>query len=654
MHVKNMILSAHWWQSVAVIVLLWVCPVLSAQEVGSPDGSLVVKLALTNGAPVFAVTYKGKTFLEPSPLGLETSIGNFTSGLSAAGSQSKTIDETYTLPHGKVREVHYRANELTSVFTNAQKGSLEIIFRVSDHDVAVAYRVSAPGKFRVVIRKEATGFKFPKAATAFVTPQARPGGGFAASKPSYEESYFLDLPVGTKSGPGLGFTFPALFRIGDDGWVLLSETGVSSGYAGTRLGEPAPDGLYPIAFPEAGENGGVGDATVSGALPLITSWKTITVGETLKPIVETTVATDVVKPLYEPSQVYQPGRVTWSWLLWQDASMNLADQKKFIQLAADLGYEYILIDALWDEKIGREKMAALVAEARSLGVGVLLWYNSNGSWNDAPQSPRHCMDTAPARQREMAWLKSIGVKGIKVDFFGGDKQTTMKLYEDILTDANTYGLMGNFHGATLPRGWERMYPNHMTSEAITASENLVFSQGFADKEAFNSTVFPFIRNTVAPMDYGPVVLNRRFSRSENRGTQRRTTDAFELATAVLYQSPLQHFGLAPNNLQEQPAPVIDFLKHVPCVWDETRFVDGYPGKFAVIARRAGQKWYVAATHASKERRELAIDLPWLKGATLTMLYDLPDRTAGSKSVAVGEDGVVHLILESEGGAVLFQ
>jgi hypothetical protein len=254
----------------------------------------------------------------------------------------------------------------------------------------------------------------------------------------------------------------------------------------------------------------------------------------------------------------------------------------------------------------------------------------------------------------MAWLKSIGAKGIKVDFFGGDKQTTMKLYEDILTDANSYGLMVNFHGTTVPRGWERMYPNHMTSEAVTASENLVFSQGFADKEAFNSTVFPFIRNPVAAMDYGPMVLNKRFSRSENRGTQRRTTDAFQLATAVLFQSPLLHLGLAPNNLQEQPADVINFLKHVPCVWDETRFLDGYPGKFVVIARRAGQRWYIVATHSAKDRRELAVNLPWLKGATLTMLYDLPDRTVGTKSVVVGDDGVVNFAMESEGGAVLFQ
>lgn len=630
------------------------CMALSAEQIHGPDSRLVASLELKDGVPFLGVTYKGKVFLEPSPLGLETSIGNLASGLSGAGSITRSIDESYTLPHGKVRDVSHRANELTARFTNGAKGALEIIVRAGVHDVAVAYRIPAEGKHRVTILRETTAFNLPNNATAFVTPQAKAGDGFAGSKPSYEEPYDLDQPVGTKSSTGLGFTFPALFRVGGDGWMLLSETGVSSGYAGTRLADPSPDGIYPISFPEAAENGGIGEATVTGALPLLTSWKTITVGETLAPIVETTVATDVVAPLYPPSREYVPGRATWSWLLWQDPSMNLADQQKFIKLAADLGYEYILIDALWDKNIGRAKMAELVKEAAALKVGVLLWYNSNGSWNDAPQSPLHGMDTAPARHGEMAWMESIGVKGIKVDFFGGDKQVTMKLYEDILTDANRYGLMLNFHGATLPRGWERMYPNHLTSEAVTASENLVFSRNFAEKEAFNSTIFPFVRNPVAAMDYGPLVLNKRFSRDPNRGNLRVTTDAFQLATTVTFQSPLQHSGLTPNNIEEQPEFVIDFLKRVPAVWDETRFIDGYPGKLFAVARRSGNKWYLAVTNGEKTEKEWSVSNPLLKDQEFTVIHDKPDGSTATRKLTVGSDGKVSLSLAPNGGAVLFQ
>lgn len=627
---------------------------LQAQEVTSPDGAIAVQLSLDSGALSYAISHQGRTVLEPSPLGLETSIGSFATGLQPDGSDSAVIDERYTLPHGKVRDVHYRANELTARFKNANGDHLDVIFRVSDRDVAFAYRLSGKDRQRIVIHRERTGFNLPDAATAFVTWQAKPGDGWMGTKPSYEEGYLMDVSVGTKSRTGLGFTLPALFRLAGDGWLLVSETGVTSNYVGSRLSDPTSDGLYTLAFPEPDENGGVGDATVSAALPLLTPWRTLTIGATLAPIVETTVATDLVKPLYEPSQAYQPGRATWSWLIWQDASMNEPDQRAFIDLAATMGYEYILVDALWDANLGREKLAELVGYARDKKVGVLLWYNSNGSWNEAPQSPRNCMDTAPARQREMAWLRSIGVKGLKVDFFGGDKQTTMKLYEDILTDANTYGLMLNFHGATLPRGWERLYPNHMTSEAVTASENLVFSQGFADAEAFNSTVFPFVRNPVAAMDYGPLVLNRTFHREPDKGNQRRTTDAFQLATTVLFQSPLQHVGLTPNNLQEQPAFVIDFLKTVPVVWDETRYVAGYPGRDVALARRSGERWYLAATNGEKQPKELALSVPFLAGRTLTLIHDGDDLAAATRPVAIGPDGKLTLSLKPGGGAVLFQ
>ena len=626
---------------------------LPAQEIKSPDGGLAVQLSLRDGALTYAITQQGRSVLEPSPLGLETSIGSFVTGLSAAGTTTARIDERYTLPHGKVRDVHYVANELTAGFTNANGDRLDVVFRVSDCDVAFAYRLSGKDRRRVTIRREATGFDLPAGATAFVTWQAKPGDGWMASKPSYEEGYQVDEPVGTKSPTGLGFTFPALFRLGDTGWVRISETGTSSHYAGTRLGDPTAGGLYPIAFPEAGENGGIGDATVSASLPLLTPWRTLTVGPTLAPIVESTVATDVVQPLYAPTQNYVPGRATWSWLVWQDASMNEADQRTFVDLAATMGYEYILVDALWDENLGRAKLAELVAYAAAKQVGVLLWYNSNGAWNDAPQGPRHKMDSAPARQHEMAWLQSIGVKGLKVDFFGGDKQVTLKLYEDILTDANAHGLMLVFHGATLPRGWERMYPNFMSTEAVTASENLIFSQGFADGEARLSTIIPFVRNPVAAMDYGPLVLNRSFHREAGKGNQRRTTDAFQLATTVLYQSPLQHLGLTPNNLQEQPAFVIDFLKQLPVVWDETRFLAGYPGRDIALARRHGDRWYLAATNGETQPKELTLAVPFLAGRTLTLIHDAPGLTAATRQVTVGANGQLTLTLEVGGGVVLF-
>lgn len=624
---------------------------LLAQTVTSPDGELRVEVGLDDGAPTYQVWYAQKVMLEPSPLGLETSIGSFSSGLAADGHAERRIDETYVLPHGKARSIHYQANELTCRFRKDDHDAVEVLFRVSNNDIALAYRITSNNKTRVVVTAEKTGFNLPDDATTFITPQAPYGTGWMGTKPSYEEGYTVDQPVGTPSRYGLGYTFPCLFHLGDDGWVLVSETGVNSQYVGTRLSEGTKEGLYTIAFPEEAENAGIGDPTAAFGLPGMTSWKTITVGDTLKPIVETTVSYDVVEPLIEPSIEYRSGRSVWSWLIWQDGSINYEDQKTYIDLAAALNFEYALVDNWWDQRIGRDRIPDLVQYAASKGVGIILWYNSNGAWNDAPQTPQDRMDTAPARQKEMEWLRSVGVKGIKVDFFGGDKQHTMALYEDILTDANRCGIHVNFHGATLPRGWEKMFPNHMTSEAVLGSENAYFSQGYCDTEALTSTLLPFTRNTTAAMDFGPVYLNQPLSRDQKGGNTRRTTDAFQLATAVLYQSGIQHFGLTPDNL-EQPDDVIDYLKKVPSTWDETRFVEGYPGKYVVLARRSGDTWYIVATNAEDQPKEIALNLPSFKGRTMDLLHDKDDRSAGFRQVKVDPNGEVKVTLAPAGGAVL--
>lgn len=591
--------------------------------------------------------------LEESPLGLESTIGDFSTGLTFLSESKKQIEENYYLPNGKTSRIHYLANELTVSYLNKNKDTLQVLFRVSNNDIALAYRLASPKQTHCTIKRELTGFNFPAHTTTFITPQAPSGEGWMKTKPSYEEEYTNEEPIGTPSKYRLGYTFPALFHLGNTGWVLLSETGVTSRYAGTRLSEGNQEGLYTIAFPEKEENGGMGDNTVTSNLPLITSWKTITVGETLKPIVETTSAYNGMKPVYTASQPYKPGRSTWSWILWQDESCNYKDQQIFIDLAAEMGYEYILIDALWDKQIGYENMPSLIAYAQSKGVDVILWYNSNGAWNDAPQGPKQRMDTAPARQKEMAWMKSLGVKGIKVDFFGGDKQTTMKLYEDILTDANQYGIFVVFHGTTLPRGWERMYPNHMGSEAALVSENLVFSQDFANKEAYTSTMLPFTRNAVSAMDFGPVFFNKRFSKQADKGTIRKTTDAFQLATSILYQSPVQHFGITPNNIQEQPEYVINFMKKIPTTWDETRFIDGYPGKYCVMARQFGSKWYIGATNASNSLQSYTLSLPWLTGKEVTVLFDNKDRSVGFKTAKIDKKGLLKIELENLGGCVIY-
>ena len=244
-------------------------------------------------------------------------------------------------------------------------------------------------------------------------------------------------------------------------------------------------------------------------------------------------------------------------------------------------------------------------------------------------------------------------RNLEVDFFGGDKQETMRLYEAILSDADDCGLMVIFHGCTLPRGWERMYPNYVGSEAVLASENLIFQQHFCDEEAFNACLHPFIRNSVGCMEFGGCFLNKRLNRTNDGGNIRRTTDAFQLATTVLFQNPIQNFALAPNNLTDASQICLEFLKQVPVTWDETVFIDGYPGKYCILARRHGDKWYVAGVNAQKEPLKLKIQLPmFAKGNRVTLYNDDLKRNVYTREVTLSKNKELSLTILSGGGIVI--
>ena len=622
-------------------------------SVTSPDNHLQVDISLRRGAIYYNVKYKGLTMLEDSPLGMVTNVSDFSRSLTFVDKKESEIKESYTEKKIKKSRVDYHANEVICTYETPQKEKISLVFRVSNNDIAFKYLLAQNGETaRCIVEKELTGFRFPSFTTTFLTPQATPMIGWMRTKPSYEEEYIPDEPIGMVSKYGVGYTFPCLFHVGSNGWALITETGVNSLYCGSKLSEASKDGLYTIAFPEAGENNGLGSAKPGIPLPGETPWRTITVGDNLKPIVETTVTSDVVKPLYEPSKVYPFGRATWSWIMWQDRSINFEDQKAYVDLSAAMGYELVLTDNWWDTRIGREKIEELVKYAADKNVGICLWYNSNGYWSDAPQGPKNYMSTSIARKKEMSWMKSIGIKGIKVDFFGGDKQETLQLYEDILSDANDYGLAVIFHGCTLPRGWERMYPNFAGSEAVLASENLIFTQHANDMEAYNACLHPFIRNSVASMDFGPVLLNKRHNRTNDGGSTRKTTDIFQLATAVLFQSPIQNFALAPNNLTDCAPFVIDFMKTVPTLWDETVFIDGYPGKYCIIARRNADKWYIAGINAEKSEKKIKVTLPMTANQKMRYYSDKQDRTPQLQEITIPQNGEITLSLQPEGGIIL--
>lgn len=625
-------------------------------SVKSPNGAIIVRVTNNDGRVSYSVTSNGRCVLMESALGLYTSIGDLTKELTLTDTRTSQVEKHYDMRSTKASHSDYIANELTLTYNNPKSQVLEITFRVSDDDVAFRYNLSVihpdrdPDLQRALIFGEASSFNFPENTTTYLCPMAAPGILWAHARPSYEEVYTPDAPMTAQSQFGHGYSFPCMFRQ-QDTWILVSETGTTGAYCGTHLSDYEQGRGYTIAFPDEQENGGFGSAFVGCQLPFTTPWRTMTIGS-LKTLVESTTAYDLVEPRYEPTTEYKPGRYTWSWLIWQDMSVNWDDQVQFIDLAAELDFEYCLVDNWWDQQIGRERMSELSRYAQSKGVNLLLWYSSNGFWNDAPQTPRNCMNTAIAREQEMKWLKSIGVKGIKVDFFGGDKQETMQLYEDILSDANRYGLQVIFHGCTLPRGWERMYPNYVSSEAVMASENVYFTEADAEREAFDLCMHPFCRNAVATMDWGGIILNQYLSRDNQSRHMRKTTDIFELASGITTQSYIQCAALCPNNLSEVPSFELDFLKKMPTTWDETRFIDGFPGKYVVLARRHGNQWYIAGINAQKEPLRLTLDLSMLTDKQPDFYVDDKHGKPIMTTLKIDKQGHAKVTIQPNGGVII--
>ena len=656
LHLKSF--NAKW----ALLPILLLSLNMTAKDVriASPNGKLVVTVNDDGGLATYSVTLNGQPVLLPSRLGFKADFGDFTQGLSITESSEGTATGEYPMRQVKQSIISYKCSTLLVTFHNSRNQEMQVDFFIKDNDVAFRYIIPRQQRDNpkcAVITEEATSFCLPDGTTTFICPQIDPMKGWERTKPSYEEGYAPDAPMDRRSAYGQGYTFPCLFHlpsmtggVGGGSWMLISETGVGSNYCGSHLSD-YKEGGYQIAYPQQGENNGFGSTGAQISLLGTTPWRTITVGETLAPIVETTIVYDVVEPLYEATEEYKSGRYTWSWLIWQDPSVNYDDQVKFIDTAAAMGYEFCLVDGNWDTQIGRDRIAELSRYALQKGVALMLWYNSNGAWNDAPQTPRGIMSNSIARDNDMAWMKSIGVKGIKVDFFGGDKQETMRLYEDILYDANRYGIQCIFHGCTIPRGWERMYPNYVASEAVLASENVYFNEGAAIHEPFDLTLHPFCRNAVGTMDWGGVIMNKYLSKDNKSRHSRKTTDVFEIATAFTNQTAIQCIAIQPNNLEDLSQAELEFLKTIPATWDETRFIDGYPGKFVVLARRHADQWYIAALNAQKEPLVLSLDI---KGYNVkNLITDKANKDVEILPLKADKKGKVKLTIQPNGGAVLF-
>ncbi|MEL6892940.1 MAG: glycoside hydrolase family 97 catalytic domain-containing protein [Actinomycetota bacterium] len=608
----------------------------------SPDESLRIEMGLLDdGALVYRVLRQpdpdrsdgdlDEVVVDTSPIGLDTSAGSFLDGLTVVDSgDASAWSSSFTLPTGKRRSSTIEGTQRTIRLASADSDlHLEVDVVAVDHAVAFRSRLIEPdpnpggadgaGDHRIVtVTAERTGFDLAVDSTAWLQPHDEA----SSFTPAYERIALPGRPLVNPIPSRQGWTLPALFEH-DGTWTLLAEAGLESGWAGSHLSGIADDGDLALALPDSSEGYGVGLPEPVGPLPLESPWRVLMVSTDVGDVVES----DLIRHLSAAADDrdwswVEPGRVSWSWWADNDSPTDPDRLIEYIDLSAELGWEYSLVDANWNE-LPDDEFDRVVAHAEQAGVGLLLWYNSGGSHNDVTEAPRGLMSDRDVRRAEMARLLDLGIRGVKVDFFHSDKPDRIRQYLDILADAADFELLVNFHGSTVPRGWGRTWPNLMTMEAVAGGEQYLFNQAYAGLAPAQNTVLPFVRNVVGPMDFTPTSLDPDQSRA--------TTNAHELALAVVFESGLQHLIDRPETYLDQPEVVRSILADLPVAWDDTVLVDGRPDAHVVIARRTGDTWWIGAINGSDEELELDLDA----------LFAADDRLATameSSSVRVACDG----------------
>ncbi len=613
----------------------------------SPDGTLQVTIAVADSGAIYYTLHRnGSAVMRPSRLGLVREDENFSTNLNLLSmSETEKINDSYDMLHGKKQHFTYDANKRVYHFENSNHQKLDIVFQVSNDGIAFRYHFPDASDDLKKITRELTSFYFSDNGRAWIQPRAKAKSGWEASNPSYEEHYLQDTTINTFGTSETGWIFPALFKENDN-WILISETAPDRDYCASRLLRGDHAGELAIGFPEAVESFPGGPVYPQSKLPWQTPWRIIAIGS-LKTIVESTLGTDLAKPAIDTNTDYiKPGRSSWSWVTLKDDSIVYDVQKRFIDYAAEMKWEYCLIDVNWDTKIGYDKIKTLIDYAASKNVGIILWYNSAGNWNTVPYHPRDLLLTKESRDKEFSRIAAMGVKGIKVDFFGGDGQSVMTYYQDIIEDAAKHKLLVNCHGSTLPRGLQRTYPNLISMEAVKGMEFVTFSQGDADLQPNHCAMLPFTRNVYDPMDFTPVYF------SEIPNVQRKTTQAFELALAVLFHSGVQHYAEKPQGMRAVPDYVQTLMREIPVAWDETQFIDGYPGKYVVMARKVKDTWYIAGINGEATDRTLTVNLPFIKQSKGMLTTEGTDsRSFSQREIVIDESGSFTITVKGNGGFV---
>ncbi|MGH7953235.1 MAG: glycoside hydrolase family 97 catalytic domain-containing protein [Limisphaerales bacterium] len=560
-------------------------------SLASPNKQCEISVSLNDGNLSYEILRDGKMVIQKSALGLQRDDQDFESGLvfeSAGKTESRR--EKYELFAGVQPRVNHLLNFCSLTFRNTNNVPIKIDLAASDEGVAFRYRFPENSQTVHIVESELTSFTIPSNARGWMQPYHAAG----PYTPAYEDFYF---PVSPGDPPpdsrakAVGWAFPALFHVRDaDTWVLLTESGTDKSYCACHLNPDCSNGIYRIAFPLA-------DETTRGytnkfgpeprwTLPWTMPWRVIVLGKNAGDIATETFVTDLAPPskIADTSWI-KPGRASWAWWSYPDGpdTTNLFDE--FTDFAAKMGWEYTLFDAGW----WKPGLKPIADYALSKGVMPLAW-NYAGDFYDAK-----------TRAKKLNQMAAAGVRGVKVDFWCSDRQEAIAAQQALFADAAARHMVVDLHGCTIPRGWQRTWPNFLTCEAVLGSESYFYESRYTEKAAELDTVLPFTRNAIGPMDLTPVACSpKKFPRL--------TTAAHQLASAIIFTSGLICYADKPEFFESLPPQVLKIFRDAPARWDETKCLIGEPGKIAVFARRSGKSWFIAGINGTTNSLPVNLDL----------------------------------------------
>lgn len=589
--------------------------VASQNRLISPNGKIEAVVHCTKGdsyeQPSLTITYNDDTssytLFKKIPTGLKTDRQNLTDNLRlVAISRPVTINEEYAMITGKKRLCRNQAMEQVYTFENPLGEALHLVVRTYNDGVAFRYQFTCKGDAES-ITEEATTYPIADGIKRWIQPL----------KIDYEGSYDLTHtgipePDARSQRSNSRWAYPLLLEPSESLFVLITEAGIGRNQCGSHLNNEADRSAYRLQL---------ADKTLPINGNWESPWRLMIIGH-LADIVESTLVTDVSEPSkVNDSSWIKPGPAAWVYWAHNNGSNDYQIVKEYIDLAAEMNWPYNLIDWKWNEMGNGGNVNEAVRYAAKKDIRTLLWYNSSTSWNgEGAPGPLFVLNEKESRINEYRKLKEMGVSGIKVDFFNGDGHQEMNYYIDLLEDAIDPQLLINFHGATLPRGWQRTYPHMMTTEAVYGAEWYNNRPLLTGKAAQHNATLPFTRNVVGPMDYTPGT----FSDSQHPHI---TSHGHELALTILFESALQHMPDRPESYRSLPAPVRRFLSGLPTAWDETKLLAGYPGESVILARRKREHWYLAGINGTEESLTLNFSPAVLTGIhkTITLFVDGTDE-----------------------------